>query len=391
LVAATHGAIQTFLIADIRGYTRFTEQFGDEAAGRLAAKFADIFGDGIELRGGTVVEISGDEAVAVFGSARQAIRAAMDLQAMFSDETDPDSDLPLRVGIGIDSGEAVALGEGYRGAALNVAARLCALAHGGDVLTTAGTARLAGKLPGYRYLERGEANLKGIDEPTHVMRIGSESDKQSRWLFLFSPTRKVGWRLAALAALIAAATAISVVYLTGGSDSKLPPAAAKDQTGTLDRTTPEAATELALIPPVSVEFCQQQAVPDPNATDTVVCTNTESRMPDRWQLSIFPNGKALRSAYEAIRTSHRIEGNTGTCSAFSWGGEQAWEHGPRKPGGRRLCYFEGDDAVIVWTHQKFDQPDHRDMLGIAREGGSDHSRLFHWWNYWHHRLGRLEG
>src|SRR5215216_4115688 len=69
----------------------------------------------------------------------------MDLQQLFAEETEADSDLPLRVGIGIDSGEAIALEDGsFRGAALNVASRLCALAHGGEVLVSEGTSRLAG-------------------------------------------------------------------------------------------------------------------------------------------------------------------------------------------------------------------------------------------------------
>jgi adenylate cyclase len=123
--------VRTFLIADVRGYTRFTEEYGDEVAARLAAKFADVVQDGVEARGGKVVEIRGDEALAVFGSARQAIRAAVDLQAQFDEETEADSELPLRVGIGIDSGEAVVLKDGsFRGAALNIAARLCGRAHG---------------------------------------------------------------------------------------------------------------------------------------------------------------------------------------------------------------------------------------------------------------------
>jgi class 3 adenylate cyclase len=391
-MVSTHGAIRTFLIADIRGYSRFTQEYGDEAAARLAAKFADIIRDGVTLRGGSLIELRGDEALAMFESARQAMRAAMDLQAMFSNETDADADLPLRVGIGIDSGEAVPVDDGFRGAALNVAARLCALAHVGEVLTSAGTARLAGRLPGLRYVDRGEANLKGIDEPTHVMRVGWEDEKESRLLLLLSaPSRKVGWRLAGLVALIAAATAISVVYLTGGSDPKVPSAAAQEPT-TQPPSDASAATDgLTLIPSVFADLCQKQVVSDPNSVETAVCTTTGERGPDRWQLSIYESGTTLRQAYEAIRTSHKIERDKGTCSAFSWGGEQPWEHGPDKPGGRRLCYFEGNDAIIVWTHEKFDQPDHRNMLGIGREGGSDHARLFHWWDYWHHRLGKTEG
>ena len=96
---APHAPVRTFLIADIRGYTRFTEQFGDEASARLAAKFSDLVCEGAELRGGKMIEVRGDEALVVFESARQAIRAAVDLQKQFLEETSEDSDLPLRVGI----------------------------------------------------------------------------------------------------------------------------------------------------------------------------------------------------------------------------------------------------------------------------------------------------
>ena len=73
-----------------------------------------------------------------------------------------------------------------------------------------------------------------------------------------------------------------------------------------------------------------------------------------------------------------------------WGGEGEWLHGPDKPGGRRFCTFEGNVSAIAWTHEKLGQETHKDFLGVARLGGSDHARLFNWWNFWHHRnLGKL--
>jgi class 3 adenylate cyclase len=143
-VSGGQTGVRTFLIADVRGYSRFTEEFGDEAAARLAATFAEVTGDEIEAHGGRVVEIRGGEALAVFTSARQAIRAGVDLQARFGEE-EANTDLPLRVGIGIESGEAVELADGsFRGAALNVAARLCGRAHG----VTCSSARARRGLPG---------------------------------------------------------------------------------------------------------------------------------------------------------------------------------------------------------------------------------------------------
>src|ERR1700758_5610189 len=115
---------RTFLIADIRGYTRFTRERGDAEAARLAQLFASLAGDAAEGRDGLVVEVRGDEVLAVFASPDHAIRAALELIAVCEEETA--DDLPLLAGIGIETGPAVTVGDGFRGSALNTAARLCA-------------------------------------------------------------------------------------------------------------------------------------------------------------------------------------------------------------------------------------------------------------------------
>jgi len=80
----------------------------------------------------------------------------------------------------------------------------------------------------------------------------------------------------------------------------------------------------------------------------------------------------------------------GRCDHTSWGGEGLWVHPsvPPKPGGRRFCYFDGNVAVMVWAHERLGQASHVDFLGIAREGGSDHARLYSWWNFWIHLMGK---
>jgi class 3 adenylate cyclase len=70
--------IRTFLIADVRGYTRYTQEHSDEEAGALAATFAELARETIGGRGGMVLELRGDEALCVFTSARRALRAAVD-------------------------------------------------------------------------------------------------------------------------------------------------------------------------------------------------------------------------------------------------------------------------------------------------------------------------
>lgn len=174
------GGIKTFLIADVRGYTRFTQERGDEAAARLATKFADLARATVAAAGGSVIELRGDEALAVFDSARQAIRAAVDLQGQFVEQTVVDPTLPLAVGIGLDAGEAVRVDGGFRGGALNLAARLCSLADPGEVLVSREVAHLARKVEGVTYLERGSIRLKGLAEPVPVITVRRELEDPSQ-------------------------------------------------------------------------------------------------------------------------------------------------------------------------------------------------------------------
>jgi WD40 repeat protein/class 3 adenylate cyclase len=179
-MAAVEAGIKTFLIADVRGYTRFTQERGDEAAARLATRFAELAREAVEGAGGTLVELRGDEALAVFDSARQALRAASDLQDRFVSETVADPSLPLAVGIGLDAGEAVPVDSGYRGGALNLAARLCSLAGPGEVLVSPGVAHLARKVEGLEYVERGAVRLKGLEKPVEVVAVRPEREDVAR-------------------------------------------------------------------------------------------------------------------------------------------------------------------------------------------------------------------
>ena len=163
--------LRTFLIADVRGYTRFTQERGDEAAAIFASAFADIVEEMVVLRNGRVIELRGDEALAVFPSARQALRSAVELQARFAEEMRGDHSLPFRVGIGLDAGEAVPVKGGYRGGALNLAARLCSLAGPGEALASETLTNLARKTDGLDYVERGHVQLKGLADPVKVFQV----------------------------------------------------------------------------------------------------------------------------------------------------------------------------------------------------------------------------
>ena len=176
-----------------------------------------------------MIELRGDEALAAFDSARQAILAAAHAQDRFLEETVADPSLPLPVGIGLDAGEAVPLEAGYRGGALNLAARLCGRAGPGEILASQGVVHLARKVEGVRYLDRGDLHLKGLAEPIRVIRVISEQGDPAEEFRRLAPRPKRGQAPVRLArrhpiaavllalALIAAVAVPTTVALRGGS------------------------------------------------------------------------------------------------------------------------------------------------------------------------------
>src|SRR5919108_5684223 len=164
----------TFLIADVRGYTSFTRERGDAEAARLAKRFAELARDAVEARSGRVTELRGDEVLAVFGSPDQAVRAAVELQAACEEQVAADPTLPLLVGVGIDVGQAVPVEDGFRGAALNTAARLCSKAAAGQVLVTSQVADRAGAIPGLTFASAGSSELKGFETPVELIEVVAE-------------------------------------------------------------------------------------------------------------------------------------------------------------------------------------------------------------------------
>jgi YVTN family beta-propeller protein len=239
--------VRAFLIADVRGYTAFTQERGDEEAARLAGRFAQVTRSVVEAHRGNVLELRGDEALVVFGSPRSAIRGAVALQQRFVEETIADPSLPLTVGIGLDAGEAVAVEGGYRGGALNVAARLCSLARAGEVLASREIVHLALRVDGVRFTERGQSQLKGLDKPVHVVAVRSEERDDALAIAPFvrsivppPRTRRKVVAVVVAFAVVAALVAIPLVARRAGGSTEIEP----NSVGVLD---PESGEVTAMV------------------------------------------------------------------------------------------------------------------------------------------------
>ncbi len=155
----------TLLFTDIEGSTRLLEQLGRDAYVRTLAEHRRLLREVFTAHEGVEVEMQGDSFHFAFPSARAAVVAAVSVQqALHEHEWESE---PVRVRIGLHTGEPVQADGLYAGLDVHRAARVMDAAHGGQVLLTARTAELiAGELPdGINLRDLGKHRLKDLDEP----------------------------------------------------------------------------------------------------------------------------------------------------------------------------------------------------------------------------------
>ena len=160
----------TFLFSDIEGSTRLLQQLGDRW-GELIAAHNAVMRDAFDAAGGREVDRQGDAFFAVFPRARDGLAAAAAIQRELAGRDWPDG-VEVRVRMGVHTGEPVVGDEGYLGLDVVRAARICALARGGQVLVSASTRALVGaQLDGLSLQDVGEHRLKDIDEPEQLFEL----------------------------------------------------------------------------------------------------------------------------------------------------------------------------------------------------------------------------
>ncbi|MGH2491711.1 MAG: ATP-binding protein, partial [Candidatus Limnocylindria bacterium] len=166
-------AVRTYLFADLRDYTAFVEAHGDAAATRLIRGFRRIVRDAIGQRGGAEIKTEGDSFYVVFETPGNAVRAAAAIQRRCWTHNKAHPDRPIRVGIGINIGEAVAHEDGYVGAAVIIASRLASQASAGSILLTDTVRGLIRTAAIASMEDRGAWTLKGVSSPVRVFEIGA--------------------------------------------------------------------------------------------------------------------------------------------------------------------------------------------------------------------------
>lgn len=150
----------TFVFADIAGYTALTEAHGDTEAAELAASFCDAVAELATASGGDVIKTIGDAVMLRHSDATEAVR--LGLAAVH--EVLAGHGLPA-VRVGMHHGPAVHRAGDWYGATVNLAARVAALAGGGEVLLTGSVRETAGSLAGVALESRGDHRLRNVAAP----------------------------------------------------------------------------------------------------------------------------------------------------------------------------------------------------------------------------------
>ena len=173
---ATHAAalptgFVTLMMTDIEASTVLLRKLGDHY-GPLLNDARGILRTAVSRAGGREIDARADEFFAVFERAAAAVDAAVAIQRALEARATRDG-LEVRVRVGIHSGRPTLTDAGYIGLAVHATARICAAAHGGQIIASAATrAAIGTSAPsGIRFRSLGRHRLPGLAEAEMLFQV----------------------------------------------------------------------------------------------------------------------------------------------------------------------------------------------------------------------------
>jgi predicted ATPase len=202
----------TFLFSDIEGSTRLLHELGPVAYAEALAEHRLVMREAFKAAGGVEVDIQGDAFFVAFADATGALAAAEEAQRRLAEG-------PIRVRMGIHTGEPLLTDEGYVGIDVHQGARVMSAGHGGQVLVSGATRAL---VRGDGLVELGLHRLKDLTEPQPLYQLGAGEFPPLKTLYQTNlpvqPTPLLG-REAELAEVLGLLRDARLVTLTGAGGS----------------------------------------------------------------------------------------------------------------------------------------------------------------------------
>ena len=165
----------TMLMTDIEGSTALVHRLGD-GYGELLGNVRALLRDTAVATGGLAVEARADEFFAVFEAPVAALEAAVTIQRELQTRSWGD-DVDVRVRVGIHSGWPKLAEPNYVGMAVHTSSRICAAAHGGQVVVSGATKEAVKglTLDGVRFRSLGQYRLRGIPDEVPLFQVAARS------------------------------------------------------------------------------------------------------------------------------------------------------------------------------------------------------------------------
>jgi class 3 adenylate cyclase/tetratricopeptide (TPR) repeat protein len=162
----------TLMFTDVEGSTALRTTLGDAEADALFREHDELIRLQIEENKGHDQKAAlGDGFLAVFVSTRRALTCAIGIQRALDSFNLNRVGVPLRVRVGLNTGEVAWQGDQLSGESVHAAARVCAASSGGQILVSDVTRQLAGTVADVSFHDTGEHQLKGFPEPWRLWEV----------------------------------------------------------------------------------------------------------------------------------------------------------------------------------------------------------------------------
>ena len=166
-------SVLTFLFTGLVGSTQLTDSLGDAGAQEILRTHNALVRAEVARHSGSEVKTMGDGFMIAFRSPTSALACAVAIQRTIARHNQEQPAREFMVRMGLNAGEAIQEEADFFGAAVIVAARIAALAEGGEILTSEVVKQLGLGMRGTDYKFKGEFQLKGLRELYRIYQVVS--------------------------------------------------------------------------------------------------------------------------------------------------------------------------------------------------------------------------
>ena len=161
----------TVVFTDLEGSTAMLERLTEERWLEVMRTHNRLVRELVSAHDGVVVKSQGDGFMIVFASASAALACAVELQKVFDRYSAGNAEEPLRVRIGLHTGNVFQERDDFLGRTVVVAARITGRARGGEILVSATLKDYTERVGGWRFGPPPDLSLKGLSLPQRVHSV----------------------------------------------------------------------------------------------------------------------------------------------------------------------------------------------------------------------------